>query len=47
MSAVGELVQGGRGGRWLAGAAACLAALMWAAPARAIDYTIPGSPLTV
>jgi hypothetical protein len=49
MSAVGELVQGERGGRWLAGAVACAAVLaLWgAAPARAVDYTIPGSPLTV
>src|SRR5204863_5085861 len=39
--------QGERRGRWLVGAAACAAALAWAAPARAVDYSIPGSPLTV
>jgi hypothetical protein len=48
MSAVGELVQGERRGRWLAAAVACGAALAWsAAPARAVDGVIPGSPLTV
>src|SRR6478736_5343970 len=48
MSAVGELVQGERRGRWLVAAVACAAAMAWAAaPARAVDYTIPGSPLTV
>ena len=48
MSAVGELVQGGRQGRWGAVAVASLSMLvLWAAPARATDYTIPGNPLTV
>ena len=38
MSAVGELVQGERRGRWLVAAVACAAALAWAAaPARAVD----------
>src|SRR4051812_37995952 len=48
MSAVRELVQGERRRRWMAAAVACAAAMAWAAaPARAVDYTIPGSPLTV
>ena len=48
MSAVGELVQGERRGRWLVVAVACAAVLAWAAaPARAADATIPGSPLTI
>jgi len=48
MSAVRELVQGERRGRWLAVAAASVAATAWAAaPARAVDYTIFGTPLTV
>jgi hypothetical protein len=48
MSAVGELVQGERRGRWLAGAAACAAVLgLSAAPARAADAVIPGNPLTI
>jgi hypothetical protein len=48
MSAAGELVQGERRGRWLAVAFASVTMLGWAAaPARAIDYTIPGNPLTV
>ena len=48
MSAVGELVQGERRGRWLAVAVVSLSMLvLWAAPARATDYTIPGNPLTV
>ena len=43
MSAVGELVQGERRGRWLVAAVACAAAMAWAAaPARAADCTIPG-----
>src|SRR3954451_1068355 len=48
MSAVRELVQGERRRRWIVAAVACAAAMAWAAaPARAVDYTIPGSPLTV
>ena len=48
MSAVGGLVQGEGRGRWLVGAAACAAALAWAAaPARAADGVIPGNPLTI
>ena len=48
MSAVGELVQGERRGRWLAGAAACAAVLgLSAAPARAAYAVIPGNPLTI
>jgi hypothetical protein len=48
MSAVRELVQGERRGRWLVGAAACAAALaLSAAPARAADAVIPGNPLTI
>jgi hypothetical protein len=48
MRAAGELVQGERRGRWLAAAVAVGSmAALWAAPARATDYTIPGSPLTV
>src|SRR4051812_11336424 len=48
MSAVRELVQGERRGRWMGAAVACAAAMAWAAaPARAVDYAIPGSPLTV
>jgi hypothetical protein len=48
MRAVRELVQGERRGRWIVPAVACAAAMAWAAaPARAVDYTIPGSPLTV
>ena len=42
MSAVGELVQGERRGRWLVAAVACAAALAWAAaPARAADAVDP------
>jgi hypothetical protein len=48
MSAVDGLVLGERRGRWMVAAVACAAAMAWAAaPARAVDYTIPGSPLTV
>ena len=49
MSAVRELVQGERRGRWMVAAVACAAALAWsAAPARAATVgTIPGSPLTI
>ena len=48
MSAVGELVQGERRGRWLVAAVACMAAMAWAAaPARAADTRSPGSPLTI
>jgi hypothetical protein len=48
MSAVGELVHGGRRGRWLVGAVACAAVLpLWVAPARAADAVIPGNPLTI
>jgi hypothetical protein len=45
---VDELVLGERRGRWMVAAVACLVVMAWAAaPARAVDYTIPGSPLTV
>ena len=48
MSAMDERVLGERRGRWMVAAVACAAAMAWAAaPARAVDYTIPGSPLTV
>jgi hypothetical protein len=48
MSAVGELVRGERCGRWLVGAVAGAAVLaLSAAPARAADAVIPGSPLTI
>jgi hypothetical protein len=48
MSTLGQLVQGERRGRWLVAAAVCLAALAWAAaPARAADGVIPGSPLQI
>ena len=48
MSAVGELVQGERRGRWLVGAVACVTALaLSVAPARATDAVIPGNPLTI
>ena len=48
MSAVRELVQGERRGRWLVAAVACAAAMAWAAaPARAVDAVIPGNPLTI
>jgi hypothetical protein len=48
MSTLGQLVQGERRGRWLVAAAACLASLAWAAaPARATDAVIDGSPLNI
>jgi hypothetical protein len=48
MNAVGEPVHAERRSRWLAVMVASMAMLAWAAaPARAVDYTIPGSPLTI
>ena len=45
---MGELVQGERRGRRLAGAVACAAALaLSVAPAHAADAAIPGNPLTI
>jgi hypothetical protein len=45
---MGELVYGGRRGRWLVGALACAALLaLSVTPARAADAVIPGNPLTI
>jgi hypothetical protein len=48
MSAVGGRLHGGRRGRWLSVAAACAAALGWAAaPAHAATGLIDGTPLNI
>jgi hypothetical protein len=48
MTAVGEPVHAERRSRWLAVVVVGVAMLAWGAgPARAVDYTIPGSPLTI
>jgi hypothetical protein len=48
MSAVGGVVHGWQSGRWLAVAVACAAVMAWAAaPARAADALIDGTPLNI